>query len=164
MLLKCTKDLDCFVSVSESGEDEGPDLQNPAETATIQPTSTDPRHPPPDADADLSKQSNSEPGPNLQANGQEAQGSSSSHVPEASCSKPVAAEAVHVASRAHLFIFDSESQEDDSQSLGNNTGAAAQPVVSNNAALSLTQAQLEEDKQRIRDLMAQTNQVSTTVR
>lgn len=81
-----------------------------------------------------------------------------------SCAKPATAEVVHVASRAHLFIFDSESQEVQSQSpVGENTAAAAQPVVSSNAALSLTQAQLEEDKQRMRDLMTQTNQVSTTV-
>lgn len=96
--------------------------------------------------------------------GQHAQAPSSNHVPETGCPKPAATEAVHVASRAHLFIFDSESQEEDSQSLiGDSTAAAAQPAVNNNAAPSLTQAQLEEDKQRIRDLMNQTNQASITM-
>lgn len=76
-------------------------------------------------------------------------------------SEPVAA-----TSKAHLFIFDNESQEDDSQSVFVDCLAAPsspQPTVDKDAAFSLTQSQLEEDKQRIRDLMNQTNQVSAQV-
>ncbi|KAK2861931.1 hypothetical protein Q5P01_001464 [Channa striata] len=137
-----------FETESESEENEAPALQNPAETETIHTTPTE--HP---LQAS-STQSNSGPGPGLQVNGQEAQTSSISHVPETGSPKSSAAEAV--ASRAHMFIFDSESQEEESQSLiGDNPASAAGDI---DTPPSLTQVQLEEDKQRIRDLMEQTQQ------
>lgn len=95
---------------------------------------------------------------------QETQASRSSSPSPAGCTEPVAAEAVNATSKAHLFIFDSESQEDDSQSIfSGNTAAPAnpQPTVNTDSAFSLTQVQLEEDKQRIRELMKETNQVNT---
>lgn len=70
-------------------------------------------------------------------------------------------EAVSVPSKAHLFIF--ESQEDDSQSVFGDRATAATdppPTVNKDAAFSLTQVHLEEDKQRITELMDQTEQVS----
>ncbi|XP_067443038.1 telomeric repeat-binding factor 2-interacting protein 1 isoform X2 [Thunnus thynnus] len=216
-------------------EDEAPHLQNPAETAALQPKSTDPLLPSSDTVVDAaSSQSNPEPGPSLQETVQEAQASSSNRLPETSCpqhaaaeraaaepaasepaaaepaaaepaasepaasepaasepaasepaasepaasepaasepaasepaasepaaAKPAAAKAVQATSKAHLFIFDNESQEEDSQSvLSHSTAAKPQPTVNNEAALSLTQVQLEEDKQRIRELISQTKQ------
>ncbi|KAK2915222.1 telomeric repeat-binding factor 2-interacting protein 1 isoform X1 [Channa argus] len=139
-----------FESESEPEEDEAPAQQNPAETLTIQSTSREPPLQP------MSTQANSDPGPSLQVNGQEAQTSSLSHIAATGSPRSLAAEAVQIASRAHLFIFDSESQEEDSQSLvGDSTAAAAGDIDTTH---SLTQVQLEEDKQRIRDLMKQTNQ------
>lgn len=126
----------------------------------MQPASVEPPIPPSEPAAGPSTmQSSPEPGPSHQA-----EDSSSIHVPETGSresapSGPAAAEAVHPVSRAHLFIFDSESQEDDSESLV----AEAQPAVSKEAALCLTQLQLEEDMQQIRDLMNQTEQVSVVV-
>ncbi|XP_044032028.1 telomeric repeat-binding factor 2-interacting protein 1 isoform X2 [Siniperca chuatsi] len=143
-----------FEDESESDEDEAPDLRNPTETATMQPTSTDST-----ADA-ASTQSNPEHGPGLQENVQQTQASSSN------CPEPAATKAVNATSEAHLFIFDSESQEEDSQSIvGDNTvaPAKAQPRVNKDADFSLTQVQLEEDKQLIRELMNQTNQDLVTV-
>uniref|UniRef100_A0A8C6VW34 Telomeric repeat-binding factor 2-interacting protein 1 n=3 Tax=Nothobranchius furzeri TaxID=105023 RepID=A0A8C6VW34_NOTFU len=69
-------------------------------------------------------------------------------------------DAVGASSKAHLFIFDSESQEDDSQFVGEASAAQPkpQPTGIKDAPFSLTQVQLEEDKRRIRDLIAQTNQ------
>nr|XP_020455207.1 telomeric repeat-binding factor 2-interacting protein 1 isoform X6 [Monopterus albus] len=126
-----------FESESESGEDETPDLQNPVETVMIQSTSTEPPVPPSDTPADPSStQSSPQPRPSLQMNVQDA----------------------HKASRAHLFIFDSDSQEDDTQSPGDNTAAPAKPYVNEDAALPLTQVQLEEDRERIIELMDQTKQ------
>lgn len=66
-------------------------------------------------------------------------------------------------SKAHLFIFDSESQEEeDTQSLFHSTHTSSpvdpQTNVNKATALSLTQVQLEEDMRRIRELMSQTNQ------
>ncbi len=155
------KYLNCRVPVAQSGEDEAPDLQNPAETATVQPSSTEPPPPSSDTTADAA-QSSPEHGPSLQEDGQETQASGSNCPPQTGRTEPAAAEAVDATSKAHLFIFDSESQEDDSQSLiGNNTVAPAnrQPTVNQDAAFSLTQVQLEEDKQRITELMNKTNQV-----
>lgn len=70
-------------------------------------------------------------------------------------------------SKAHLFIFDSESQEEeDTQSLFHSTHTSSpvdpQTNVNKATALSLTQVQLEEDMRRIRELMSQTNQVRIT--
>ncbi|XP_037632512.1 telomeric repeat-binding factor 2-interacting protein 1 [Sebastes umbrosus] len=80
---------------------------------------------------------------------------------EPAATEPATTEAVNATSKAHLFIFDRESQEEDSQSLiGDNPVASSkpQPTVNKDAAFSLTQVQLEEDKQRIKELMKQTNQ------
>ncbi|XP_039972526.1 telomeric repeat-binding factor 2-interacting protein 1 [Xiphias gladius] len=156
-----------FEDESESSEDETPDLQNPAEIEVLQPTSTAPSLPPSDTAADLaSTQSNPEPGPSPQEKVQQTQAFSSNHVPETgrpkpAASDPAATDAVFAASRAHLFIFDSDSQEVDSQSpIGDGTAAVSNPehLVNQDAAPSLTQIQLEEDEQRIRELMNQTNQ------
>ncbi|XP_076617149.1 telomeric repeat-binding factor 2-interacting protein 1 isoform X2 [Chaetodon auriga] len=150
-----------FEDESESGEDEASDLQNPTETATAQPTSTEPRLQTPDTAA--SAQAGPERGPGLQEKVPEAQASSSNRPPPTGCPEPAATEpaAVSAASKAHLFIFDSESQEEGSQSMfGDSTAAPAnlQPTVNKDAAFSLTQVQLEEDKQRITELMRETKQ------
>uniref|UniRef100_A0A3Q1HEL2 Telomeric repeat-binding factor 2-interacting protein 1 n=1 Tax=Acanthochromis polyacanthus TaxID=80966 RepID=A0A3Q1HEL2_9TELE len=148
----------------ESESDEAPDL--PPETEA---TSTEPSVPPPlDTAADpASPQSSPEPASSLQENVQEAHASSSNFVAETSCPKPAAtepaavSEAVNAQFNAHLFIFDSESQEEDSQSIVGDRPAAAsnpEPLVNKDTAFSLTQTQLEEDKQRIRELMNQTDQ------
>ncbi|XP_069391435.1 telomeric repeat-binding factor 2-interacting protein 1 isoform X2 [Paralichthys olivaceus] len=74
---------------------------------------------------------------------------------------PAATEAFHAASRAHLFIFDTESQEEDSHPLTCDNATALfnpQPLVNKDAAPSITQVQLEEDMQQLRALMKQTNQ------
>ncbi|XP_062260762.1 telomeric repeat-binding factor 2-interacting protein 1 isoform X2 [Platichthys flesus] len=76
-------------------------------------------------------------------------------------SGPAASEALHAATRAHLFIFDSESQEEESQPIsGDNSTALSrpQPLVRKDAAPSLTQIQLEEDMKQLSALMNQTNQ------
>ena len=66
-----------------------------------------------------------------------------------------------------MFIFERESQEEeDSQSIiGDSTAAPVnpQPTVNKDTDLSLTQVQLEEDMQRIRELMKEANQVNTVV-
>ncbi|XP_071350047.1 telomeric repeat-binding factor 2-interacting protein 1-like [Trachinotus anak] len=151
-----------FEDESESAEDEAPDLHDPTETAAIKPTSAEPLPPPSDTAAGpASTQSNPETGPSLQEKAQQNQALSSNCAPETDCPEPAASEAAHTASRAHLFIFDNESQKEDSQSLiGDNTTALSKPPppANKDAAPSLTQVQLEEDKQRIRELMNQTNQ------
>ncbi|XP_034725392.1 telomeric repeat-binding factor 2-interacting protein 1 [Etheostoma cragini] len=151
-----------FEDESESGEDEAPDLQNPTETATKQLTSTDPPLSTSDTAADTaSTQSNPEHGLSLQEKTQETQASSSNCLAKTGGPEPAAIEAFEAISKAHLFIFDSESQEDDSQSiLGDNLVAPSKPWprVDGYATFSLTQVQLEEDKQRIKELMSQTNQ------
>ncbi|KAM7422854.1 hypothetical protein PAMA_010744 [Pampus argenteus] len=146
-------------------EDEDPHLQNLTETPSIQPASTDPLLPSSDTALDAPPtQSNCDSGPRLQGNVQEVQASSSNHLPETSCpqpetSEPAAANVVQATSKAHLFIFDSESQDEDSESIvGDSTTAKPQLTVNKEAALSLSQVQLEEDKQRIRKLISQTNQ------
>ncbi|XP_051272058.1 telomeric repeat-binding factor 2-interacting protein 1 isoform X2 [Dicentrarchus labrax] len=182
-----------FEDENESDEDETPDLQNPSETATMQPTSTKP--PVPSSDPAVSTQSNPEHGPSLQENVQENQASGSKCLPETGCPVPAAAEpavvvpavvvpaatepaatepaanepaaaepaaikpsAVKATSKAHLFIFDNESQEEDSESVVGDNISNLQPRVNKDAAFSLTQVQLEEDKQLIRELMKQANQ------
>lgn len=76
------------------------------------------------------------------------------------------AEGVDATSEAHLFIFDSESQEEAGSQA--TSGEARAPVLANMPptvntipAFSLTQAQLEEDKRRITKLMSDTKQVTT---
>lgn len=130
----------------------------------MQPTSTEP--PPSTSDTAVSAQSNPERGPGLQDNVQETQSSSENCPPETTGAEPAAAEAVSATSKAHLFIFESESQEEESQSIiSDRTVAPANPLptMDKDAAFSLTQVQLEEDKQQIRELMEKTNQVSTVV-
>lgn len=125
-------------------------------------TETGPPLPTPDTAA--STQSSPEPGPCLPEKPQETQASSSNCPPAAAGPEPAAPESISATTKAHLFIFDGESQEDNSQSIfGNNAAAPAEPPPTVNAdcAFSLTQAQLEEDKQRIRELMEETNQVNT---
>lgn len=115
-----------------------------------------------------STQSNTETGPQPQENLPESQTSGDdcipdTDLPDAAPAVPAAPEPAGATTKAHLFIFDSESQEEDSQSVYADCLAApsnSQPMVDKGAAFSLTQTQLEEDKQRIRDLMKQTNQVS----
>uniref|UniRef100_A0A8C6UET2 Telomeric repeat-binding factor 2-interacting protein 1 n=1 Tax=Neogobius melanostomus TaxID=47308 RepID=A0A8C6UET2_9GOBI len=67
-----------------------------------------------------------------------------------------------VTSKAHLFIFESESQEveEDSQSLvaGPSTSAAQNNGNKSSQTLSLTQDQLEEDVQLLKAFMKETNQ------
>lgn len=148
----------------ESESDEAPDLPNETAATSTEPGVTQRS----DSAADPAPpQSNLEPASNLQDNMQEPQASSSNSVAETSSPEPAVTEpaavskAVNAASNAHLFIFDSESQEEDSHSLVGERPAAAsnpEPTVNKDAAFSLTQAQLEEDKQRIRELMNQTDQ------
>uniref|UniRef100_A0A3P8Q4T3 Telomeric repeat-binding factor 2-interacting protein 1 n=1 Tax=Astatotilapia calliptera TaxID=8154 RepID=A0A3P8Q4T3_ASTCA len=153
-----------FEDDSESDDLEAPDLQNPAQTAA---TSTSLHPPPADTTPDpASKQSCTKPGPTETplSNVEQAQATSNNCAAEKSClppaAEPVVSEAVGTTSKAHLFIFDSEPQEDDSQSVSGDRPAAPsepQPTVNKDAALSLTQDLLEEDKLRIRDLMNQTD-------
>ncbi|KAG8007682.1 Telomeric repeat-binding factor 2-interacting protein 1 [Nibea albiflora] len=148
-----------FEDESECDEDEAPDLQNPTETATMQPTSTE--SPASTSDTAVPAQSNPERGPGLQDSVPETQASSGNCSPETAGPEPAAAEAVSATSKAHLFIFESESQEEESQSIiSDGTVAPANPLppVGKDAAFSLTQVQLEEDKQQIRELMKETNQ------
>ncbi|KAM7005793.1 telomeric repeat-binding factor 2-interacting protein 1 [Tautogolabrus adspersus] len=153
-----------FEDDSGSDEEEVPDLLNQSETATKQPSSTDPSS---DAAAGAAPtQSDPEPGPGLQEVVPETQPSTSNCLPDTSCPQAAAAqtaqtEAANATCKPHLFIFDSESQEEDSQSVvGEDTAAPAnqQLTVNKDAPYSLTQAQLEEDKRRITELMNQTNQ------
>lgn len=149
-----------FEDDSESDDLEAPDRQNPAQTAA---TSTSLHPPPADTTPDpASKQSCTKPGPTDTplSNVEQPQATSNNCAAEKSClppaAEPVVSEAVGTTSKAHLFIFDSEPQEDDSQSVSGDRPAAPsepQPTVNKDAALSLTQDLLEEDKLRIRDLM-----------
>lgn len=78
-------------------------------------------------------------------------------------SEAAAGTAAPAASKAHLFIFDRESQDVESQSiLAERTAAPARPreAASADSARSLSQMQLEEDRQRLRKLMEETKQVS----
>uniref|UniRef100_A0A3B4AIK2 Telomeric repeat-binding factor 2-interacting protein 1 n=1 Tax=Periophthalmus magnuspinnatus TaxID=409849 RepID=A0A3B4AIK2_9GOBI len=69
-------------------------------------------------------------------------------------------------SKAHLFIFESESQEleDVSQSLVGSSSSAAIPTNEPTNSPSLTQEQLEEDVQLLREFMKHTNQVRARYR
>lgn len=83
-------------------------------------------------------------------------------------SEAAAGTAAPAASKAHLFIFDRESQDVESQDvesqsiLAERTAAPARPreAASADSARSLSQMQLEEDRQRLRKLMEETKQVS----
>lgn len=130
--------------------------KNPTETPAAPSTSALPASPETNCRRGPDLQKNVQE--NLQQNVQEAQASPSiSH-------KAAAGGAVTAASKAHLFIFDSESQENESQSIFCDRVAAPnkpQQTDITDSAQSLSQIQLEEDKQRIRRLMNETNQVST---
>ncbi|XP_058486587.1 telomeric repeat-binding factor 2-interacting protein 1 isoform X1 [Solea solea] len=157
-----------FEDDTETSDDESLDVQNPAEVVVAQSTAINP----PSRSSDkavnqASTQSNpeSDPEPSIQERAQQAQTLSSDCVPEtgrpeSEATDPPAAEAFIQASRAHLFIFESESQQEDSQSLigdGTTVLSKPQPRVHKDTAPSLTQVQLEEDVQRIKALMNHTN-------
>lgn len=138
-------------------------MKNTTETALMQPAPTEPPLPTPDTAA--SSQSNPEPRADLQEDEEETETSTSDCLPPSGHPEPSDKEpaVVNGTSKAHLFIFDRESQEEESQSIiGEIPAAPASPqsTVSADAAFSLTQVQLEEDKQRIRELMKETNQVN----
>ncbi|CAG5979713.1 unnamed protein product [Menidia menidia] len=137
----------------ESNSDEDSDLQDNPETVVR----SAPTPPPLDSAADPP----SEAGPGPQGNVQTSQTSSDGCVPDTGSAGPSAVEPVRAASKPHLFIFDSESQEEASQRVAAESSTAPsnqQPDVNGGTALSLTQLQLEEDKQRIRELINQTGQ------
>ena len=129
-------------------------------------TSTECLPSPSDTAAD--PQVNPESGPSPKENTQETRASSDSCVPDTvspdpAAAEPAVSEPVSVTSKAHLFIFDSDSQLEDSQTVDRDPLAApSSPRHTGNqdAALSLTQVQVEEDQQRIKELMNQTRRVS----
>ncbi|CAJ1050494.1 telomeric repeat-binding factor 2-interacting protein 1 isoform X1 [Xyrichtys novacula] len=143
-------------------EDETPDLQNQTVATTVQPA-------PPDPSSDAAcPQSDPEsvPSPQVVVPETQAQASTSNCPPETVCKQPeevaapAAPRAVSATNNLHLFIF-CDSQEEDSQSaVGEDAEVPPKPKETGNkdAPYSLTQAQLEEDKQRITELMKQTNQ------
>ncbi|KAM6927823.1 telomeric repeat-binding factor 2-interacting protein 1 [Xenentodon cancila] len=153
-----------FEDESESDESESPELHNHGETAS---TSAELLPSPSDTPAGPAlTEFNTESGPGLNENVQEARASSDHRVPNAcppdpAVAEPSGSEAVGAISKAHLFIFDSESQENDSKSVDRDHSAALadpHPTQKKDSALSLTQVQLEEDQQRIKELMNQTHQ------
>ncbi|XP_056129953.1 telomeric repeat-binding factor 2-interacting protein 1 [Lampris incognitus] len=79
-------------------------------------------------------------------------------LPETDC--PVPSEPVPSTSKAHLFIFENESQEDSQLNVCDSEIASSvdQPIRSKDTEVSLTQVHLEEDKERIRSLMKRANQ------
>lgn len=137
--------LSIFFSCVQQSDEEAAD--NPAETEMKDPTS--PQSTP-----------GSEPGP--QESLQEIQ------APSNGCQPPGgSAEAVDATSKAHLFIFDSESQEVESSRVSSGDGLAPvrpnlQQAVNTISNISLTQDQLEVDKQGLTELMSETRQVSDT--
>ncbi|XP_037303719.2 telomeric repeat-binding factor 2-interacting protein 1 isoform X2 [Pungitius pungitius] len=153
-----------FEDGSESGDDAVPDVETPIEAAATQPTSAEHLLPtsdkPPDA---VSTASSPEQVASPHRDAPEAEPLAGDGLPTSGCLGPVAKEADDAASKVHLFIFDSESQEDSQSIIGDRPAAPSKPraVVNNDddgGVLSLTQVQLDEDKQRIKDLMSQTNQ------
>lgn len=155
MKYSCCLHVSTYVNVlaSQSDEDEALDP-------------VDPEPPLPTPDTAATTESDPEPEPGLQEKVQETQAPGSLSPSPAGCSDPAIPEAVSATSKAHLFIFDSESQEEESQSvLADHTAAPVkpQPAADKDSAFSLTQIQLEEDKQRIRELMEDTNQVTCTL-
>ncbi|XP_034541818.1 telomeric repeat-binding factor 2-interacting protein 1 isoform X1 [Notolabrus celidotus] len=155
-----------FEDDSESDGDESPDLQNQTKIEKIKPTSSDP---PSNTAADPSStQSHSGSVPGLQEVVPEtqSQASTSNFPPETVCpqhatSTPAAPVAINATSKPHLFIFDNESQEEDSQSIISKdrvVPSKMKETVIKGSPYSLTQAQLEEDKRRVTELMKQTNQ------
>ncbi|KAM9408678.1 telomeric repeat-binding factor 2-interacting protein 1 isoform 2-T2 [Pholidichthys leucotaenia] len=166
VLEMATKELE---DDSESDEGEATDLQNAAETEA---TSKDPLPPSSNTAVDSeSTQLDPQPGPSqtpAEAHAStEPSGSKPVKPSEAATADPVVSEPVGVTSKVHLFIFESESEsrEEDSQSVGEQPASPSSPQAKVNevAPFSLTQDQLEEDKQKIRDLMNETEQDLVTV-
>ncbi|KAM4582404.1 telomeric repeat-binding factor 2-interacting protein 1 [Fundulus diaphanus] len=150
-----------FEDDSEPDENDVPDLQKNSGTAASSTATPQPS----DTSADLPcAQANPATGPSPQETIPETRASCSNRVPntgspEAGAARPTVSGPISAPSKAHLFIFDSESQQDDSQPVvGEGSAAPARPQPSEDAAFSLTQVQLEEDRQRIRELMNQTKQ------
>lgn len=114
-------------------------------------------------DTAASPQSTSEPEADPQENLQETQ------APSNACQPPGGnIEAANALSRAHLFIFDSETQEEGGSQTSSGdrlapAGSNLQPPVKTISNVSPTQAQLEDDKQRVMELMCETKQVSNTL-
>lgn len=117
----------------------------------------------PESGSDSGPGSGSGPGLDIQKNVQETQASGGSSPAPAGPAKP---EATNTTPEVHHFIFNN-SHEDDPQAMCVDKATAApvtpEPKLSTKSTLSLTQSQLEEDKQQIRALMSQTNQVNSAV-
>ncbi|XP_034022100.1 telomeric repeat-binding factor 2-interacting protein 1 isoform X2 [Thalassophryne amazonica] len=145
-----------FGSSSESG-DEAMDLSPPdgkgqKHSTPIKPCLT--AEPAADTASSLSE---TDDGTQVQEKVDNPQTSTGTHPAETECPKPAGPDPVQ--SRAHQFIFDSESQEEGSQSKddGNTPGTSqSQAEAADHAAFSLTQDQLDEDKQLVTELMTQT--------
>ncbi|XP_068599035.1 telomeric repeat-binding factor 2-interacting protein 1 [Brachionichthys hirsutus] len=108
--------------------------------------------------------SSSEPEPSLQQNVQVSQAPGTTCLPTSG--QEAAAETVEATTNPHMFIFQNESQEEDSQSIfavEPAPPAELQPAVNKDSAFSLTQVQLEEGKQCISELMKETNKDLGTV-
>lgn len=119
------------------------------------PTETEPRLITEDAAA--SPQSTPTPEPDPQESALEVQAASNARQPAGGT-----VEAIDANSKAHLFIFDSESQEEEGSQPTSGDGLAStlanlHPTA--NTTFSLTQAQLEEDKRRITKLISDTKRV-----
>ncbi|KAF7651300.1 hypothetical protein LDENG_00112590 [Lucifuga dentata] len=146
-----------FEDESESDQEETIDVETFAEMETTESMLPETLMPTSDAE-EASLHSGPEPGAIPQENGLEPQASTGNQLTETSCPDPAAAE-LQPTSKAHLFIFDSESQEASSQNVVVDGAAAPSNLQLNeDAGPSLTLLQLEEDKQQIRELMNQTNQ------
>lgn len=150
--------LSIFFSCVQQSDEEAAD--NPAETEMKDPQETEPSVITEDTAASPQSTTESEPAP--QESMEEIQ------APSNVCQPPGgSAEAVDAKSAAHLFIFDSESQEVESSQVSSGDGLAPvrpnlQQAVKTISNISLTQAQLEVDKQRLTELMSETRQVSDT--
>lgn len=146
----------CLSCVQESDADQL-DSDNPPEPEIKNPKEMAP--PPITEDTAASPQSTLESEPGPPENPPETQAVANGLQPPEG-----AAEAVDATSEAHLFIFDNESQEEDSQATSGDgpapDGANRQPRVNAVATYSLTQTQLEDDKRRMEELMNETQQVS----
>uniref|UniRef100_A0A3Q3AQ20 Telomeric repeat-binding factor 2-interacting protein 1 n=1 Tax=Kryptolebias marmoratus TaxID=37003 RepID=A0A3Q3AQ20_KRYMA len=115
-------------------------LRNRSETAAAL-TESQPK--PSDTSAEpTSEQSKPETEPGPRENLPEPQASSDRDSPDAAAAAPAGSEPGGAASKAHLFIFDSESQEEESQSVlavGPAAPSNPQPTAGKGAAFSLTQ-------------------------
>ncbi|XP_036067908.1 telomeric repeat-binding factor 2-interacting protein 1 isoform X2 [Oryzias melastigma] len=152
-----------FDDGSESGEEDEEDSNVPDSAETV---ATSAGRLPPPTDAAGGPRPSQASAVSSKQNGPESPASSDNCVPD-TCSlvpapaKPPVPEPAAVTSKAHLFIFDSETQEDDSQRVAGDSSAAPsnlQHSGGKDASLSFTQGQLEEDKRCIKELMVQTQQ------